>query len=107
MLPRHDQSQTHNIGTACAPTRDREPYATHVQQIRPSSAAADHFLYVLQALEAITRMSKGLSLGLCTRTCPKIGALLQRPLQLALQCPLVRVNDNFLVLFQCVAQRWL
>lgn len=46
-------------------------------------------LRVQQALEAITRLSKGFSLGLCTRSRPKIGELLQQALQTALHIPLV------------------
>lgn len=54
---------------------------------------------VQQALEAITRTSKGLSLALCTRSRPDVGALLQRPLQLALQCPVVSA-------FHCNLNLW-
>ena len=42
-----------------------------------------------QALEGLTRLAKGLSLNLCTRSRPQIGELLHRPLTAALQVPLV------------------
>ena len=44
---------------------------------------------VQQALEALTRLAKGLSLSLCIRSRPQIGDLLHRPLRAALQVPLV------------------
>ena len=54
---------------------------------------------VQQALEALTRLAKGLSLSLCTRSRPQIGDLLHRPLRAALQVPLVRA------LLACISQR--
>ena len=60
-----------------------------VQAPAAGSSQALASLRVQQALEAITRLSKGFSLSLCTRSRPKLGALLQQPLQTALQLPLV------------------
>ena len=66
---------------------------THSMMQAPSAGSqatrAQASLRVQQALEGITRLSKGFSLALCMRSRPKIGALLQRPLQTALQIPLV------------------
>ena len=63
------------------------------------AARAQASLHVQQALEGITRLTKGFSLPLCTRTRPKIGELLQRPLLSALQIPLVQPPAG--MLFAC------
>lgn len=42
-----------------------------------------------QALEAVTRLSKGFSLQLCTRLRPQLGVLLAAPLDAARQIPQV------------------
>lgn len=47
---------------------------------------------VLQALEAVARVSKGFGLALCTRQRPALGDLLAAPLQAAIRIPQVRMR---------------
>ena len=67
------------------------------------ASRAQASLQVQQALEGTTRLAKGFSLPLCTRSRPKIGALLQQPLQTALQAPLVLPTCPALQLWRSAA----
>lgn len=62
-------------------------YTLQAPGARDLGTRARASLRVQQALEGITRLSKGFSLPLCTRSRPKIGELLQQALQTALQIP--------------------
>lgn len=50
---------------------------------------------VQQALEAVSRVSKGFSLQLCTQTRPAIGDLLAGPLRAAIHIPQARRSRHF------------